>query len=411
MLKNISKFVVKEKKFDYNFENFYYAQAAKKERLSNNWTLKYVAQGLCSISYMSKFENHLIKSDVSFLKELEVVYGVKFENAQLAKTQEMLDKVLNVFIHNDYESIYKMYQEVKNNNFNVPRSLILSFYYLFVKDEVNLQKEIKELDLIKDSMTNQEQILLLFIVMQYKLNSHDFSDMIYYLDCLNKVVLSTFDEKWMLAYIEMLYGYHIDDMSHVLKHKKVLFDEGNMYYPTGGKIIANLVLLEIISRKSYNNVIKEVESIFTGIFNEDIANDIFYLHCLIMLNGFKFQEVFEEIIEKNLMGEERFLALLGYCAYKIPTELTVKSFDDFSKDFIYDKSNKIHKIFIDFIGMLIKDPKNKNLEVRELIKFKIIPFNKTHRHVLYSRIYYDYFVNMLRSESKYKDTVNFIITY
>lgn len=411
MLKNIKKFKIKEKKSDYNFRIFYYAQAAKKERLLNNWTLQYVSHGLCSISYMSKFENHLITPEVGFLKELGIVYGVKFDNDQLEITQEMLDKVLNVYIQNDFESISEMYQQLKDNRFNVPRALILSFYYLLTEDESNLIKQINELDLIKDSMTNQEQILFLFIVMQYKLNSHDYSEMVYYLSCFDGIDLQTSDEKWMLAYIEMTYGYHMDDMSIILKNRKTLFEDCNLCYPTSGKIMANLIFLEVVSRKSYNSVIKEVESIYTGVFSEKIATDIFYQRCLIMLNGNKFQEIFDEIVEKNLKDVSRFLALLGYCTYKMPTESNVQSFDKYAKDFIYEKQDRIHKTFIEFIGMLIKDPNNKNLEVRELAKFTIIPYNKTHRHVLYSKVYYDYFVTILRSDSKYKDTVNFIIDY
>ncbi|MDY0363453.1 MAG: helix-turn-helix transcriptional regulator [Bacilli bacterium] len=411
MLKNICKFKVKEKKPNYNFELFYYAQAAKKERLLKNWTLDYVSHGLCSISYMSKFENHLIKPETRFLKELQKVYGVKFENKQLEKTQEILDKVLTVFIHNDYDALYSMFQSIKHNNFNVPRSLILCFYYLLIKDDNSLIKEIKELDTIKDSMTNQEQILLLFIVMQHKLNNYDFLDMVYYLKCFDEVMLTSYEEKWMLAYIEMLYGYHINDISIILKHKKILFDEGNMFYPTSGKIKANLIFLEIISRNAFANVIKEVEVINANFFNDKFANDIFYLRCLILLNGFKYEEVVKEIIDKELMVEDRFLALIGYCAYKTRLDLAIQYFENYSTNFSYAKSGEIHKIFNGFISMLIKDPKNKNLEIREIMKFDIIPYNKTHKHVLYSKVYYDYFVNILRSESKYKDTVNFIMNY
>jgi len=411
MLKNIDKFKIKEKKINYNFELFYYAQTAKKERLQKNWTLDYVSHGLCSLSYMSKFENHLIKPERRFIKELQKVYGIKFENNQLKETQEILNKVLNLFIHNDYDTLYTMYQIVLNNVFSVPRSLILGYYYLLINDEDNLKALIKEMDPIKDSMTNQEQILLLFLVLKFKINSHDYIDMVYYFACFDEIDLVLFEEKWMLAYLEMQYGYHMNNVSIMLKHKKILFDERNMFYPTSGKIIANLMLLEIISRNAFKTVIKEVEAIYTGIFSEEIANEIFYLRCLILLNGFKYEEVFQEIIEKELMGEARFLAILGYCAYKMPTELTINSFQFYSKDYTYEKINKIHKHFIDFIGLLIKDPYNKNLEVREYVKFEIIPYNKTHRHALYSRVYYNYFVDILRSESKYKDTVNFIKSY
>lgn len=411
MLKNIHKFEFKERKPHYNFEVFYYAQAAKKERLLKNWTLDYVSNAFCSISYMSKFENHLINPDKYFLKELDRIYGVKFKNEKLEITQEMLDKVLSAFIHNDFEQINNMYQELKEETFNVPRALILAFYYLLNKDEENLKKQITELDLIKNSLTNQEQILLLFIVMQYKLETHDFTDMVYYLSCFDKVELLTFEEKWMLAYIEMLYGYHMDDLALILKHNKVLFNDLNMHYPTGGKVIANLVLLENISRKSFKAVINEVEAIYLGVFTEPVATDITYLRYLILLNGHKYEEVFEQIIEKDLMYDNRFLALLGYCVFKMPTENNILRFENLVKEKKNEKIKQIHDIFIGFISLVIKKQDENIIDIIELMKFKIIPYNNSHRHVLYSRVYYEYYINLLRNDSKYKDTVSFMINY
>ena len=72
MIMNIK---IKETNEEPSLKQMYYAYYAKKARVRLGLTLEQASKLVCSLSYMSKFENMLVTPPAKFLKQIERIYG------------------------------------------------------------------------------------------------------------------------------------------------------------------------------------------------------------------------------------------------------------------------------------------------------------------------------------------------
>ena len=84
-----------------------FAQMLKVERLKRNLTLQEAAEGICSVSYLSKLENHIIDNcNEALLRPLCERFDIDYDTVIKINDISRLKQCVNAYFYHDYQKMF-----------------------------------------------------------------------------------------------------------------------------------------------------------------------------------------------------------------------------------------------------------------------------------------------------------------
>lgn len=152
-------------------------------RKEKGLTLEEVARNTCSISYLSKLENNLLKASVEILDGIETNLGIKLtetDHKYNALFENIIDE-LKQFIENKIDL-----SKVDKNNLN-HKYLLSEFYNATIdRDNKKIYEFYQKLLLNIQSLTNDELVIFSYGLLRYMFNDEKYADAVFFLEHLKK---------------------------------------------------------------------------------------------------------------------------------------------------------------------------------------------------------------------------------
>ncbi|MGI6767800.1 MAG: helix-turn-helix domain-containing protein [Bacilli bacterium] len=386
-------------------KTYLYSQIIKNERLKRHMTLEEMAKGICSVSYLCKVEKNAIEPDESYIKAIFEKVNLDYDKVGKNILEDGIRKLLQYYLNRNYEGIKVLYEEIEDSIFNANNYLIKGLYFLNKKDYREFRKVIRTLDKIKDTLLRDDVGVMLFLVVEYYIETYQFNEAYDHLRYLH----DNFEYpelNWLIHEQHFRVGLHLGRYPMAMKHYLKLMKNINIGYPTKKQTIMKLMLLSLKAEEYYEEVEKEIMNFQEETDDYDYYQEVFYWKLVILIKGRNYLEVFDKIIKEDLFQDVRFIGLLVYAADNINDENYWRQAVDIAEKHSYQETDAfLYKLIRFFVLKMTSDKKHL---VIEYLKYNLLPVRNTYYHHLLSRAYEDYYVNYLCKSSKYKEAVKFL---
>ena len=407
MITKLTKFTQEIVEGKYDVKGHQYSQVIKSERIKHNMTLEEMAKGICSISYLCKLENQDIIPAEEYVKALFERVNVDYDNIDSNEAEKEFNNVLEFYFLCDFEKLRDYYLSLKFNIENANVSLIKCFYFLVEEKFDDFKREISILDDIKKSLRETQAIALIFLVGEYYWKTHQIKEAYKYMCCLEAIKISNDKIRKMALEQRVIVSYKMKNFPRMLDAFESLKKEYFLGYPSKRQIITELII-QGFKGKDYPE--QSVASIERLNFNEVISlydMDILYYKHLVLLIAKEYKHVYTEVFDYSLQTEPRFLALIGYCAYKLRIKEYEESFLKLKNEVVYRTNDTIHSKFIKFLEL--KFTSKKAYELLEYVRYDLIPYSYNYIFEFYNDIYREEYIEMLCKLSRYKEALMYVL--
>lgn len=387
----------------YHQKGHQYSQVIKAERIKHNMTLEEMAKGICSVSYLCKLENQDIVPAEDYVNSLFERVNIDYKNLIDSEAEEELNTIIEAYFLCDYEKINDYYRGLnwKVNNANV--YLCNCFYYLINKEYDKFKEEIAILDEIKKSLTEGQGILLIFLVCAYYSNTYQILEVYKYTCCLELINILNPRIKALSYEQRVCIAYQMKHYPRMLRAIELLKKEYFIGYPSKRQILIELIHHSFRGKDYPEISAKAAKRISFESLSTICDIDIMYYKYLVLLIAKEYKIVYEEIKEYSFTDQARFLAMLGYCAYKLRSEEYQNEFLQLKNQVTYTSTDTIHHKFIKFLE--IKFTVTKTYDLLEYLKYDVIPYSYNYFNEFYNQTYQEEYTDILCKLSRYKEAV------
>lgn len=405
MIKKIEKFeVLNGSKKDCG-KNYLYSQIIRNERLKRRLTLQEIAKGICSVSYLCKFEKNLIIADEEYIRAIFERVNMDYSKVGLNIIEDGVKNAVKAYLYQQYSEIENYFSMIDDTLFNAQNYLIKGFYYLIKEDFVEFKDIIATIDNIKDTLMVEDVGVFMFLVVEYYIITNQFTEAAKYLKYMDALSFELKEINWLISEQQFIVGYNLKKYPVMYRYYKKLMDNFDVGYPSKRQLLIRLMMLDCEATDYFKDAFEEIQHIQIDL-NIEYSLDIYYWKLVVMLKGNMWFDVYEAIMENNLHHEAKFAALLMYTADLINDQTYINQAVELVKELDFQENDVIHQKFIKFL--MIKFTEEKKYAIIEYLKYEIIPFNSNFTHHLYSDVYDKHYLDFLCNTSKYKDALYYM---
>ncbi len=390
-----------------NSKSYLYGQIIKNERLKRNMTLEEMAKGICSVSYLCKVEKNAIDPEEFYIRAIFERVNLDYEKVGKNILEDGIKKMLQFYLNRNFKGIEELFMQIDDSIFNAYNYLIKAMHYLIKKDYAEFRESIRVLDKIKDTLLRDDLGVFVFLVVEFYIQTYQFREAYEHLNYLHDEEFDYRELNWLIHEQHFLVGLHLGKYPLAMSHYLELIKDINIGYPIKKQTVFQLMLLSLKAEECYEEVIEEIKDFQVEDDDYDYFLDVAYWKLVILLKGKDFLEVYDWIIEHDLIHDIRFVALLVYVADHINDEEYKKNAVRIAEEFPYEDTDAfLYKLIRFFILKMTAD---KPHLVIDYLKYNLLPVRNTYQHHLLSKAFEDYYLSYLCKSSKYKEAVNFLI--
>lgn len=382
-------------------KNNLYAQIIKNHRIQNHYTLSEMAKGICSISYLCKFERNAIDAEETYIRMLFERMHLDFEKVGKNIVDNGIVNCLKAYLYMNWSDIESVYHNIDDSLYNSDNYLIKAFYFLIRNDYQAFSDCILTLDEIKENLSQEDIGIMMFLVIEYYCKTYQFREARRYLELLTDMIYENKELNWLLSEQYFTVGFNLHIYPMVYRYYYRLISNHNMGYPNFRQMIVRMKLLYLEAEEYFADIYEQIKPLPYPMNSEATTMEIIYWKYAIMTVGGLWVDVHDEIVKNVYYTDVRFMGLLFYVSYLIGDETILNDTAELAKNCSFDDSDPIHQKFIRF--MIYKQSGEKLSLVIEYLRRNILPYNKTYTHFLYSHVYETIYQDYLVKTSKYKE--------
>lgn len=320
----------------------------KTVRKEKGLTLEEVAKNTCSISYLSKLENNLLKASVEILDGLEINLGIKLTEAdeKYSLLFEQTIEELQSFKENKIDL-----SKIDKYNLN-HKYLLCKFYNATIdKDNKKIYGYYQKLLLNIQSLTDEELVVFSTGLLRYMFNDEKYSDAVYFLDHLKP------------------------------KNKKPLSFQFMLLEAKARFLSQESVDSELIVKLKERLVLE---------MNNDITYDFIYHYNYYKTKFAKDPQVMDQVINSKLNEEDKlFITALAY--------FRMNKFDE---AFLILNSKKLNKEEAKLLKLMVLDKLGKLKKEDFEIEFEKESLNTIYSYLKVKNLKPDKLLDYIRQKSK-----------
>jgi transcriptional regulator with XRE-family HTH domain len=370
------------------------SQILRSERIKLKMTLEEVSSGICSISYLSKLENNYVEPGSVYIQRICERMKLDYELVSEHPNVQALEIAVNSYLYADVETVDNLKSKL-DYTLTYARNLLVDVVYCFLHKELDgVDQLLQRVRDINNTLDNYEKDSMHFLMAETFIKRKNYVRAKDILLCNVQLVT---DKTLKLLYFEaiLLSAFHLNILElYYLYYEKIntLID---LSYPVKKKVVLDL-MKDCISSQYNLDALTEINNNYIRSKRQDSYRiEVEYYYALILIKNNRYDEAIGYIEKTAYVKTPRFSALYALCHLKL--ERTIK----IEEQFIDCIKEEEHKRFLQFI--INYGAAKKPLD--DLSEFKINYIDKmaSCQHHLYDKVYSEYYVSSLESQSKYKE--------
>lgn len=268
----------------------------KELRRQNNLTLEEGAEGICSISYLSKIENNMMIPNDKYLEQFKIKYNIK----DISFKNQNLDDYYNEIIENFIDKKQTNLELINNIDY---KSKLINYIKL-VQNDLFIETEKYYLDLIIyiKNFSDLELNLFLYATSLTLKYQGRLQDAFYCLD-LYKIENHNFLLKLLIQKQKLILSMMINNHAYIVINKDKLIEDLSKYdyYELINEIKYSYLnyLIQFINENEFNELIEKHNKL--NFINKN------YLKARFLYLNARYQEAYKLIIGKERIDKEHYL--------------------------------------------------------------------------------------------------------
>jgi len=370
------------------------AQIIKSERLKRKMTLEEVADGICSISFLSKLENNMVRADEGCVRRICEKMDLNFEHISPVAIDAILESIIECHIIGDIDEIKSITSNVDTSIPYIGNLLIELFQLITLKDYDKLEVKFHILGKLKNHFDETEVALIEYLKAFSLFNRKNYRKALL---ILKDIKCEKISSKLKICIFDALVNcaFHTNDVIvHYIYIDKLnkLIDLG---YPIKKRIVIEQIKYYFECEYNYIEILEQNKQFIQNKNNSLYRNDVDYFTALIHIKNGRYKDAITFIDNITYTKHTKFLALYILAKKKMNEKFKL------SDELYSSLSNNEHKKFIDFcIKYLDKDTVNI-----DEYKMNYIEPLESIQHYFYDQVYVNYYAHILEEASRYKEIV------
>ena len=402
LLKNPMVFISKIKEKRENEEYLKYSTIIKKLRTENKLTISDLAKDICSISYLSKLENGVIQTNESTIALLFEKLGVDYKAFDEQNKKIDLHKILFSYLVNDKNALEEAKKEVSLVPLNIATPIINALYNLHYGNLLEVKKEIIDLEPVKETLSQFDSLVFLFIVVEYYVKTHNFILAYDYIKLMESLSINDYTLKMLMLENRIKVGYELDNGSLLihsyLEYKNELIPTYPVIRTLEVNYLYNLYIYKEFPLTALNNHL----SITTDKLTDEEKIVVFYYEELFKLKTKSLLTVYNDLIDhKEYFNDGRIMGLYSYIVFMLDKDEYYQELNKLVKEYDFDHISYVHQKFVCFV--LMYGSTSSDSELLTFMKDELINSSFTESYHLYDEIYKSVYISLLASLCRYKE--------
>ncbi len=383
-------------KIDYYFGAI--GMLVKKRRLQQKKTQEEVAKGICSNTYLSKFEHNSVAVNEEYLGLIMEKIELGYEC--IVMPDEMLEifhKALHYYITDDRIAYEKLISGLIDIEFAVLIDIARLGYFVMTENVRDSENMANDLHHYLSSMDNEALGVFLLFNAASKVNNSRYDEAIKILNLFDK--LDTFHERLsgIVEYLKFVcYGYLglTNPSRTAAENARIAFSRTGNYRRLA---MMDLFQMEFSFYETNQIIIPSSSSYLVQLNIEEINK----YHLLLALGSIDFEENLEGITpESRYYPEAMFLKCLNFFE-KSETEKYRKTKVEMRKNIssFYEG--------MDYVNWLIMMESSEPMNLKDFLVETILPFSYRTQNLRHMRLATDKIVEILVNQKRYKDALTY----
>lgn len=380
----------------------------RRRRLEKGMKLEEVAEGICSVSYLSRIEKNQVEVNEDYYKalfeRLELDYDITNQNREYNYIVEILIK----YQQGLFDEIHSFVIEMVENKcyLDIEIELILLFDNILRGVFEEAKKTMTLIETYHHGLSNSELAFFMFLVGLYGYKTNQIKKTIQQLEVLERMEI---DEE-VLKYSIVDLGISTYYLSGNLNKAYLMFldfkNNASIHFFNRKILLHQIESISYINIKSYDETIKQFEEIKMGIdlTDEELIDSYDYHISMYYYKYNKYQEAISLLLNRKMTP--RLTSILTAICLKKPNEYINNEKIQKALNIHFNKYNEIYKEFVDYFKLKMSDTLTYKL-------WDILKSNLT-KGYFYDHFIYTFKIKELMSLglncSKHKETLRIINT-
>lgn len=377
----------------------YFGQIIKKRRLELKLTQEYLAQSICSNTYISKAENNLVLLGQEQLNL--IMERLNLSDLQYAKPETLvryLENIIGYFYYRDIASYEKLIKKLEVHSFHVVVELIRLGYHVLIGD---YHEGIKNYNHVLDYLNSMDdlafEIFLVFSAnLQIKLNNPTYarklieSSFVIQSSYPRLVVLANYTK--MICYGKLhIYHKSMRLMNDLLQH---FMDDGNLTL-LNEMMVLNALFKEYAGEKTYY---ENVDKLFQHC-DQEIVDEYLMIKSINSYDGAKYVELI------NDKQSESYLIALYYVTLNklINNDETYHGFMD-----KLSQAQAVIKPNVDYLNLIKLQKKKELMFAKDHLVNAFLKQEKEKQNIFLVKQITKQIVDILDIKNRYKDGLTYM---
>ena len=383
--------------------------AIKLERLKQNYTLEVLCEDICCPGYLSKIErNMVVRTDNAYVSKICDRLGLNYDDLINIKPSEIIMEAIHLYFNGQMEKLLDMACLFQNNVFVSSEELVKATIALTRSDLSEFRKIMSCIDEVKNTLSQEEVIYMLFVMIQYFIKTSQFIKCNKYMILLDRFSIK--NKELLILIQEAKFITSINLNREVAKYEfiklKNMFDD----YPLTKQLNAKILYLVLLKE---DEALKKVEALKKEHIYDECKETYYMVLSYIYIMNEKYVEVLDVLsdLDDDFVNTAKFISLFGLALLLLTKSkkfVTKKQLDKYNESFLFKCKNiqstiddVLHLSFLELIKYELEG--KDSMFICDFIKLRYLDNRKYYQCFIYKKYIDVRYLYLLGLLSRYKD--------
>lgn len=281
------------------------ARVLKNKRLDKGLSLEEVAEGICSVSHLSRMENNLVKLQDSYLKLLFDKLDINYEILKESRQKNLFVEILKKHLLKQEKQYEEAINEIVSSKHftNVEQEMILLFDKISKNEMEEAEILLEHIEKTNSLLLEEERAFYLYLLNLYYYKTDQINMAYRHIKLLENCDVDDEIMYWLNFELAMKLYFHVGQYTkYTLMYTKFIKDSPGIYFSSRFREhLYKIIYLESVD--DYNTAIGKMQELYQEIDVEkkDVLEEYFYHLGLIMIKNNRYQ-AFLKFIDQNVLS-------------------------------------------------------------------------------------------------------------
>ena len=384
------------------------AMFLRRKRLERGMKLEEVAEGICSVSYLSRIEKNQVEVNEEYYKalfeRLELDYESTNQNREYNYIIEMLIKYQQGSVNEIHEFAVKMVES--KCYLDIEIELILLFDNIIRGVFEEAKKVMNLIEVYHHGLSNTELAFFMFLIALYGYKTNQLKKTYQQLEVLERMEVEEDVVKYSIMDLSISSYYLLGHINKGFVKYLDFKNNASIHFFNRKIVLHQIETLAYLNLKSYDETIKQFDEIKIGIesTDEEMINCYVYHLAMYYFNNNKYQEAVDLILSSK--ANPKNISILTAICIKTPVFYFQNESIQQMLNINLSKYNEMYEEFIEYF----------KLKTSDTLSYKLWDYIKNN---LTKGYFYDHFIYIFKIKelislslncSKHKETLRILNT-